>query len=71
MGKQTMGTPAHALLHRADNKLFRILFPQAPLVQTKRYAEYQVCFAIAVTIATYEHPNRWMSILKAQMRLLL
>ena len=24
MGKQTMGTPAHALKHRTDNKLYRI-----------------------------------------------
>ncbi len=33
MGKQTMGTPAHNLRHRPDNKLYRILFPQAPIVQ--------------------------------------
>lgn len=28
MGKQTMGTPASAYPHRADNKLYRILTPQ-------------------------------------------
>jgi len=37
MGKQTMGTPAHSLLHRSDNKLYRILTPQSPLVSTKDY----------------------------------
>lgn len=40
MGKQTMGTPALALRHRSDNKLFRIQHGQAPLVQTKAYREY-------------------------------
>jgi DNA-directed RNA polymerase I subunit RPA2 len=43
MGKQTMGTPAHALKHRgADNKLFRIQNPQSPLVQNKSYREYMM-----------------------------
>ena len=32
MGKQTMGTPALAMKQRADNKLYRIGHPQAPLV---------------------------------------
>ena len=40
MGKQTMGTPAHALRHRSDNKLYRIQNPQAPLVQTRAHREY-------------------------------
>ena len=40
MGKQTMGTPAHAIKHRADNKMFRILNVQAPLVQTQAHREY-------------------------------
>lgn len=40
MGKQTMGTPAHALRHRADNKLYRIQNPQAALVQTAAHREY-------------------------------
>ena len=42
MGKQTMGTPAHALRHRTDNKLYRIQNPQAPLVQNKTQREYQM-----------------------------
>jgi DNA-directed RNA polymerase I subunit RPA2 len=37
MGKQTMGTPAHALKHRSDNKLYHIQSPQAPLVQTQAH----------------------------------
>ena len=40
MGKQTMGTPAHAMKHRNDNKLYRIQNPQACLVQTKAHREY-------------------------------
>lgn len=40
MGKQTMGTPAHALKSRGDNKLYRIQTPQAPIVQTESYADY-------------------------------
>ena len=31
MGKQTMGTPAHAMKHRSDNKLYRIQNPQVGL----------------------------------------
>eukprot|EP00953_Heterococcus_sp_UTEX-ZZ885_P021721 12104-Heterococcus_DN1.PRE.7 len=43
MGKQTMGTPAHCLHpHKVDNKMYRILFPQAPLVQTKRHSQFQM-----------------------------
>ncbi len=40
MGKQTMGTPTTSYPHRVDNKLYRILSPQAPIVQTRRHAEY-------------------------------
>jgi DNA-directed RNA polymerase I subunit RPA2 len=40
MGKQTMGTPAHALYYRTDNKLYRVQNVQAPLVQTKAHREY-------------------------------
>ncbi|GAB5035597.1 dna-directed rna polymerase i complex subunit rpa2 [Nannochloropsis oceanica] len=40
MGKQTMGTPTTSYPHRTDNKLYRILTPQAPIVQTRRHAEY-------------------------------
>lgn len=42
MGKQTMGTPAHSLPHRTDNKLYRIQNPQAPIVQTARHGEFQM-----------------------------
>jgi DNA-directed RNA polymerase I subunit RPA2 len=33
MGKQTMGTPLHAITHRSDNKLYRIQTPQSPIVR--------------------------------------
>ncbi|CAM9761273.1 unnamed protein product, partial [Phaeothamnion confervicola] len=43
MGKQTMGSAAHSLTpHRTDNKMYRLLFPQAPIVQTRRQAEFQM-----------------------------
>jgi len=42
MGKQTMGTPAHALPYRTDNKLYRLHTPQAPIVQTSIHAEYKM-----------------------------
>jgi hypothetical protein len=41
MAKQTMGTPALALPHRLDNKLYRIQTPQSPIARTRIYTEYQ------------------------------
>ena len=40
MGKQTMGTPLHALPYRADNKLYRVLTPQSPMVRPVIYDDY-------------------------------
>ena len=40
MGKQTMGTPLHSYKYRPDNKLYRILTPQSPMVAPKKYYEY-------------------------------
>ena len=40
MAKQTMGTPHYNYSHRIDNKTYRILFPQLPLVQTPSYNEF-------------------------------
>jgi DNA-directed RNA polymerase I subunit RPA2 len=57
MGKQTMGTPAHALRHRTDNKLYRIQNVQAPVVQNKAQRDYsmddypQGCNAVVAVIA--------------------
>ena len=42
MGKQTMGTPAMALVHRTDNKLYRIQTPQAPIVQNRNQSVYKM-----------------------------
>jgi DNA-directed RNA polymerase I subunit RPA2 len=42
MGKQTMGTPAHSLPYRPDNKLYRLQTPQAPMVQTSIHGEYKM-----------------------------
>ncbi len=41
MGKQTMGTPCHSIQNRADNKLYRISFPQSPILKTKTYDHYR------------------------------
>jgi DNA-directed RNA polymerase I subunit RPA2 len=35
-----MGTPYHNHPYRMDNKVYRILFPQEPLVHTNKYEEY-------------------------------
>uniref|UniRef100_A0A4W3IYD8 DNA-directed RNA polymerase subunit beta n=1 Tax=Callorhinchus milii TaxID=7868 RepID=A0A4W3IYD8_CALMI len=37
MGKQTMGFPLHSYLYRSDNKLYRLLTPQSPLVRPYMY----------------------------------
>lgn len=42
MGKQTMGTPCHSLTYRPDNKLYRLMTPQAPLVQTSIHGQYKM-----------------------------
>ncbi|ODV79088.1 DNA-directed RNA polymerase I [Suhomyces tanzawaensis NRRL Y-17324] len=40
MGKQTMGTPGVALVHRSDNKLYRLQTGQTPIVKAKLYDDY-------------------------------
>ena len=40
MGKQTMGTPFFNYPFRVDNKIFRLLFPQSPIVRTETYEKY-------------------------------
>ncbi|OQR94074.1 DNA-directed RNA polymerase I subunit RPA2 [Thraustotheca clavata] len=42
MAKQTMGTPAHSIVHRTDNKMYRIQSPQAPIVHNERLREYEL-----------------------------
>lgn len=43
MGKQTMGTAAHSLTpHKTDNKMYRLLSPQAPICRTRRHVNYQM-----------------------------
>jgi DNA-directed RNA polymerase I subunit RPA2 len=42
MGKQTMGTPAHSLPYRVDNKLYRLQNPQAPVVQTGIHGNFKM-----------------------------
>lgn len=40
MGKQSMGTPAHSYPHRTDDKLYRLYFPQTPIVKTRLHSMY-------------------------------
>ncbi|KAI0941175.1 DNA-directed RNA polymerase I subunit rpa2, variant 2 [Taiwanofungus camphoratus] len=40
MGKQTMGTPATALRHRTDNKLYRLQTGQSPVVRPALHNTY-------------------------------
>jgi DNA-directed RNA polymerase I subunit RPA2 len=40
MGKQTMGTPANALAHRSDNKLYRLQTGQTPIVRSTLHHQY-------------------------------
>lgn len=42
MGKQTMGTPCHAIVRRSDNKLYRIQSPQATLVRPAVHDDYAI-----------------------------
>ena len=42
MGKQTMGSPAHAYPHRSDNKMYRIMTPQTPIVRPANYSRYSM-----------------------------
>ena len=42
MAKQTMGTPCLALKNRSDNKMYRIQTPQAPMIRTDQYNDYDM-----------------------------
>uniref|UniRef100_A0AC35TFL9 DNA-directed RNA polymerase subunit beta n=1 Tax=Rhabditophanes sp. KR3021 TaxID=114890 RepID=A0AC35TFL9_9BILA len=42
MGKQTMGTAVHSWKYRADGKMYRLMFPQSPLLKTEAYDKYQI-----------------------------
>jgi DNA-directed RNA polymerase I subunit RPA2 len=41
MLKQTMATPFYSIPYRTDNKAYRLIYPQYPLVTTNEYQEYQ------------------------------
>lgn len=40
MAKQTMGTPGTALVHRSDNKIYRLQTGQTPIVKANLYDDY-------------------------------
>ncbi|CAJ0944309.1 unnamed protein product, partial [Mesorhabditis belari] len=42
MGKQTMGTAIHSWQYRNDNKMYRLQFPQSPLLKTEAYNKYEM-----------------------------
>lgn len=41
MLKQTMATPFHSVPYRTDNKAYRVMFPQNPVVRTKEFRDYK------------------------------
>lgn len=58
MGKQTMGVPLHAWNYRSDNKLYRLHFPQSPIVRTAMYDylnadEYPIGTNAVVAVMSY------------------
>ena len=65
MGKQTMGTPCHALRYRSDNKLYRIQTPQTPMVRPGMHDYYDIdnypmgtnaiVAVISYTVSSYRH----------------
>jgi DNA-directed RNA polymerase I subunit RPA2 len=64
MGKQTMGTPCHSIAYRADNKLYRINFPQSPFVKTKLYDhmhidDYPMGTNAIVAVVSYSVSHWW------------
>lgn len=59
MGKQTMGVPCYAWHTRNDNKMFRLLYLQQPLVAPKYYEQYvEVCLSALLTFAYYRSPMK-------------
>ena len=42
MAKQTMGTPCHNISYRVDNKMYRIVNVQSPIVRTQYQDLYEV-----------------------------
>jgi DNA-directed RNA polymerase I subunit RPA2 len=42
MGKQTMGTPAHALPYRMDHKLYKLQTPQVPMVRPYAHDHFKI-----------------------------
>lgn len=42
MGKQSMATPLHNYPYRTDNKLYRLLNPQSPVVRTASHSRYRM-----------------------------
>jgi DNA-directed RNA polymerase I subunit RPA2 len=42
MAKQTMGTPYHNHQYRTDNKVYKLLFPQRPLVKTRTFQDFDL-----------------------------
>lgn len=42
MGKQSMATPLHNYPYRTDNKLYRLMNPQTPIVRTSHHSRYSM-----------------------------
>lgn len=58
MGKQTMGTPFHNWRTQTANKIYRLQYPQVPLVRNAHYdkinmEEFCMGFNAVVAIISY------------------
>ncbi|CAL4133379.1 unnamed protein product, partial [Meganyctiphanes norvegica] len=58
MGKQTMGTPLHNWRNQTSNKIYRLQYPQVPLVRNSHYddinmEEFCMGFNACVAIVSY------------------
>lgn len=42
MGKQTMGVPLHSWHARCDNKMYKLQFPQSPILKPEAYDKYRM-----------------------------
>lgn len=66
MGKQTMGTPCHALSYRADNKMYKIQTPQTPMVRPGMHDYYDVDnypMGTNAVVAVISYTVSWLFIL--------
>ncbi|KAL0246436.1 hypothetical protein GEMRC1_007648 [Eukaryota sp. GEM-RC1] len=58
MAKQSMATPVYNYLHRTDNKLYRLIYPATPIVETQEHADFKMkdfCGGFNAVVAVLAH----------------